>query len=98
MDERSPQERRRHARAGVMLMASLRSATGIFDCMVLDISRGGAKLMLTEPHELSPAVTLVLQGFGSFRAQQVWRHGEVVGIRFVDAPDAIAGAFPGIVP
>jgi PilZ domain-containing protein len=94
----SPSERRRHARVGVMLMATLRSTNGIFDCMVLDISRGGAKVMLSEPHEIAPVVTLVLGGFGTFRAQRVWHRGEILGICFDDPPETIAAAFPGIVP
>jgi len=94
----SAAERRRHARVGVMLMASLRSTNGIYDCMVLDISRGGAKLTLGEPQTLPPTVTLVLGGFGTFRAQTVWQHNEIVGIRFDDTPEAIAQAFQGLVP
>jgi hypothetical protein len=94
----SPAERRRHERVGVMLMASLRSTNGIFDCMVLDISRGGAKLILGEPQALPPSVTLMLGGFGSFRAQTVWQHNEILGIRFTDTPEAIAEAFQGLVP
>ena len=94
----SPADRRRHARVGVMLMASLRSTNGIFDCMVLDISRGGAKLMLSEPHALPSSVTLVLGGFGTFRAQRMWQHNEILGIQFADTPDAIVEAFQGLVP
>lgn len=91
-------ERRRHARVGVMLMATLRSTNGIFDCMVLDISRGGAKLALGEPHAIATAVTLVFGGFGTFRAQPAWQRGEIVGVRFLDPPQAIADAFQGLVP
>jgi hypothetical protein len=94
----SPIDRRRHARVGVMLMATLRSTNGLFDCMVLDISRGGAKVMLSEAHDITPAVTLILGGFGAFRAQLVWHRGEILGIRFDDPPEKIAAALPGIVP
>jgi hypothetical protein len=94
----NPSERRRHVRIGIMLMATLRSTNGIFDCMVLDLSRGGAKVMLHEPHVIGTAVTLILGGFGSFRAQPVWQRGEIIGIRFADPPETIASAFPGLVP
>jgi len=94
----SPSERRRHPRVGVMLMAALRSANGMFDCIVLDISRGGAKLTLGEPHAIGNAVSLVLGGFGTFRAQPVWQRGDVMGIRFLDPPETIANALNGLVP
>ena len=94
----SPADRRRHERVGVMLMASIRSTNGIFDCMVLDISRGGAKLMLSEPHALPSSLTLVLGGFGTFRAQRMWQHNEILGIQFADTPDAVVEAFHGLVP
>lgn len=94
----NPAERRLHTRVGVMLMATLRSTHGIFDCMVLDLSRGGAKVMLHEPHTIGGNVTLLLGGFGSFRAQPMWQRGEMIGIRFADPPETIASAFHGIVP
>jgi hypothetical protein len=94
----SPADRRRHARVGVMLMATLRATGGLYDCMVLDISRGGAKLTLGEPHAVGSAVSLVLGGFGTFRAEPVWQRGEILGLRFLDPPEAIAAALQGLVP
>jgi hypothetical protein len=81
-----------------MLMATLRAVNGLYDCMVLDISRGGAKLSLGEPHAVASAVTLVLGGFGAFRAERVWQRGEFLGVRFLDPPDAVAAAMKGLVP
>jgi hypothetical protein len=87
-------ERRRHARTGIMWMATLRSAQGFTECIVLDLSRGGAKLAFTAPAALpTTPVALVLEGVGTFRAAVVWQRAEFAGICFLDAPETIASAF-----
>jgi hypothetical protein len=88
-------ERRRHARVGVMWMATLRSATGFIECIVLDLSRSGAKLAFNAPAALptTAAVALVLEGVGTFRAAAAWQRAEFAGIRFLDPPDLVASAF-----
>lgn len=93
-----PHERRLHPRIGVMWMATLRSASGLVECIVLDVSCGGAKLALSTPITLRPGAgaTLVIEGFGSFRASGVWQRQDYVGIRFLDPPETIARAFPGV--
>ena len=91
-------DRRRHQRAGTMWMANLHSAGRREDCMVIDISRGGAKLMLTHRQPLADVVALVVVGFGTFRAKLVWRRAEFAGIQFLDPPDAIAEAFRDMLP
>ena len=93
-------ERRRNQRTGVMMMATLRATRGFFDCMVLDLSSGGAKLAMSEPLVLAPgdAVSLIIARVGTFRAQSVWQRTTFAGIRFLDPPEAIAQALGDILP
>jgi hypothetical protein len=87
-------ERRQHTRIGILWMATLRSATGFIECIVLDISRGGAKLAFNGPASLpATPVALVLEGVGTFRAVAAWQRQTFAGIRFLDPPDEIARAF-----
>lgn len=93
-------ERRQYTRVGVMWMATLKSTTGFLECIVLDLSRGGAKLAFNAPASLpaNAAVALVLEGVGTFRAAAVWQRADYAGIQFLDPPDAIATAFAGRLP
>lgn len=93
-------ERRSHQRVGVMMMATLRATRGFFDCMVLDLSSGGAKLAISEQLVLTPgdSVSLIITPFGTFRAQSVWQRTSFAGIRFLDPPEAIARALGDILP
>ena len=46
--DRGWEERRAYARTSVVLPAALEAAGQTFDCLVLDISAGGARLHITE--------------------------------------------------
>lgn len=93
-------DRRRHQQVGVMIMATLRAPRGFFDCMVLDLSSGGAKLAINEPIALpqGDTVALIIARVGTFRAQAVWQRTSFAGIRFLDPPEAIAQALGDILP
>ncbi|HUZ75647.1 MAG TPA: PilZ domain-containing protein [Stellaceae bacterium] len=94
----NPADRRRHQRVGTMWMATLQSAGSLHDCMVIDLSRGGAKLVLPDAQPLADTVELVVGGFGTFRAKRVWQRGEFAGVQFLDPPDKIAAAFRNMLP
>jgi hypothetical protein len=93
-------ERRRNQRIGVMWMGTLQVPRGFFDCVVIDVSLGGAKLAFGEPHALAAGtpVSLILERFGTLRAETVWQRAGIAGIRFLEPPDAIAAAFAPILP
>jgi hypothetical protein len=94
----APPERRQHARAGVSFMAVFRTPHGFYGCLVVDISKGGAKLSFAEIPRVMPGdpVTLLIDAYGEFRAQAVWHRGELAGIRFLDPPATIAAAFHAV--
>jgi len=93
-------ERRRHRRVGLSWLATLRFSGGLYDCLVIDLSLGGAKVRLGEDMALAPAdlVGLVIDKIGAFRAETVWRRGNFVGLRFQDPPESIAAAFGSLLP
>jgi hypothetical protein len=83
-----------------MIIATLRVTGGFFECMVLDVSSGGAKLTMGDHFVLSPGVnvTLIMPPYGTFRAQAIWQRRSVAGIRFLDPPDAVADALGDALP
>jgi hypothetical protein len=94
----TPDERRRHARAAVVWMATLRTKRGLYGCLVIDISRGGAKLSILDGPAIEPgeAVTLDLAPCGMYAASAVWQRTEYIGIRFADPPEAVAAQMDGV--
>lgn len=104
-------DRRQHRRARVLWGATLNAEglAGEMTCTVLDISAGGAKLMVNatvmgrDPDLLSMVspetrVTLGVRASGVVPAEVVWQSGDRVGVRFLIAPEAVRAQFPGVVP
>ena len=53
-------------------------------CTVLDISEGGARLRIEDPHFVKQQFHLKLERTSPGRACRVaWRKGDVIGIKFV---------------
>lgn len=80
--ERREQPRFRIDNAAELLLGPLR-----FPCAVVDISAGGAQLVITERvAALSPA-TLRIVDIGALHCRVVWTKGERTGIRFLHEPN-----------
>ncbi|WP_169816636.1 PilZ domain-containing protein [Rhodovibrio salinarum] len=107
----SRQDRRAHRRSRVLWGATLMAdgVDGEVTCTVVDISAGGAKLMLNEkligrdPDLLSVVtpgerVTLSVRASGSVPAEVVWQEGDRAGLRFLIDPADVRARFPGVVP
>jgi hypothetical protein len=88
-------DRRRHDRVGVSWLATLRLASGMFECLIINLSPGGAKIKLSGHVTLLPGegASLVVGKFGTFRADAVWRRADCVGLSFRDPPETVTAAF-----
>jgi hypothetical protein len=105
------EDRRRYRRSRVLWGATV-TAEGIDDevtCTVVDISAGGAKLMMNakmmgrDPDLLSMVtpgcqVTLSVRASGTVPAEVVWQDGDRAGLRFLIDPEDVRARFPGVVP
>jgi hypothetical protein len=65
---------------------------------VVDLSLGGARIYLAQPIGKGELVTLTLDRMGPLRAEIVWQEGHSIGLRFVDAPDKVAGLIGARLP
>ncbi len=54
------------------------------DCVVLNISVGGAKIRVTGPVDTASTVRLRIEPFGEFSGRVVWHNGTTMGIQFHD--------------
>jgi hypothetical protein len=103
--------RRQYRRARVLWGATLAFDVSADEvaCTVVDISAGGAKLMLTrqvlgnDPDLLTALmpgerVTLSVRASGTVPAAVVWQNDDRLGVRFLLDPESVRERFPGVVP
>jgi hypothetical protein len=98
--DRGWEERRAHVRKSIVLPAKLETADRQFDCLILDISAGGARLHMSQDisqdFDAAQSVTLTFEGYGTFAARVAWRATAEIGLKFAAAPDAVAKALAEI--
>ncbi len=99
-------ERRSYKRAQKMLSGcfSYGDDGRLADCVILDISSGGAKVKFDSPLDDAEGVNL---SFGQrlkiataidFPVEVVWQDGSVAGLRFLNDPYEVAGALEELLP
>ena len=96
--EADASERRRHKRKPVLWAARVETRSGATDCIILDLSLGGAKLRGTAPVAANQEVMLVIDRFGAVRAEVVWARSGHMGLRFTDKPEQIAHILGSTLP
>lgn len=91
-------EPRRTVRKRVLWAATLKGEEGSCDCVVVDLSLGGAKLLLSMTITEGQKVALTLGRFGTFNGEVVWRRADALGVRFLDDPERIAAMIGDCLP
>ncbi len=72
--------------------ARLAFGGSVLDCALLDASRGGAQVRLSEVAEVPETATLKVQGGENWTVRRRWQQGARVGFRVVGtAPPPAAG-------
>jgi hypothetical protein len=85
-------EKRRHKRRSGMWSGRLELGQNQrVGCVVLDLSDGGAKLMLKEPVARGKIVTLISERVGSRGGRIAWADGKRVGIEFLEGSAEVVG-------
>lgn len=95
---RPGEPRRAHPRFTVVWTGRIVAASRALDCVVLNISASGAKLRAFENLELPQRFTLIVDRFGDFPAELVWRDRRSAGVRFVGDPAQIGQTFAQALP
>ncbi len=79
------QERRRWPRHPVRLSAQVSTGAFTFDCVVVDLSEGGAQVNFAAPVPLPERVTLNTGNGEVFLARRCWTKGTRTGLEFTGA-------------
>ncbi len=80
-------EKRQFERYPLMLESTVSVGQAVLDCVIFNISAGGAKIRL-KGSEIRPkndqieSIVLHIPGFGEFEGRIVWTDDEYVGIQF----------------
>jgi hypothetical protein len=74
----------------VLWAARLETKDGPYSCIILNVSRSGAKLRLTAPTMSRQPVKLVMESHGTLPAEIVWHRTDKMGIRFTADPEQVA--------
>jgi hypothetical protein len=77
---------RRHARCRMFKPAHIVTERAVHDCVLLDLSPGGAQIYLVARAELPDLVTLLLPGGESRRMCRAWQRGSHIGLEAVGDP------------
>lgn len=90
--EAGGEEQRRHVRKRVLWMARLEANGTSSECVILNVSRSGAKLRLTTPLTVAArqVVKLDMPSHGTLPAEVIWQRGDKMGIRFSADPEQVA--------
>jgi hypothetical protein len=94
----TPADRRQHKRKPVLWAARIETRDGACECIILDLSLGGAKLRSAAEVAKQQMVTLVIDRFGALNAEVMWARSGRMGLRFVDEPDQIAHIIGATLP
>jgi hypothetical protein len=83
-------ERRRHARSAVTWVGWLERASGdMIECGVVDLSVGGAKVVLETPLAAGERVVFKSPRFEGIAARIAWCEDGVVGLQFLDGAERV---------
>jgi hypothetical protein len=91
-------EIRKYRRASVHWLATLACRGASIACVISNLSANGAKLMVDDPPEGEARVMLSCARFGALEGEIIWRSPSALGIRFVLAPDLVAGVLDDKLP
>ncbi len=87
-------------RVQVLWSGTLRSRETSHDCQIVNVSLSGVKVHVSNPPDVVSAVTLMIDRFGDFQCEIIWRKGDVMGLKFLadvqTIEDTIGQAVPQI--
>lgn len=89
--KRGGEEQRRFERATVLWAGSLVSGDLVFECVIVNVSVGGAMVRTDGASQCRSPVVLRSTHFGELAGEISWRKGNELGIRFLDDAGTVAG-------
>ncbi len=89
-DTEELKEQHEQPRTAVFCSGKLAAGGHTWDCEVLDISVGGAKLRIRTPLDPGAELLLAVEPHGTLSGRVAWQNGQDLGMEFVCDPDQTA--------
>ncbi len=80
--EPAEDERRESQRVDVRLPGTIAIASQEVDCVLVNLSITGAKLLITEDFQIGSPAFLQINDLGEFPGEIIWRYNDKVGFAF----------------
>ena len=90
MGDQSGMEKRIHARLPVLFSGTVHQESATFDCIIKDISAGGAQIITERPIRRDRDFILDVDRAGLFTSRMVWRDDNRIGMMFLHEPRSVA--------
>ena len=89
-EDGSGADKRRFRRMPVLFSGTVHQDSASFDCVIKDISAGGAQLITERPLARDRDFILDIDRAGLFTSRLVWREENRIGMMFLHEPQSIA--------
>ena len=89
-DENGGKNRRKFERKTVLWSGSLVCAGQIVECVIVNVSHGGAMVRVENPAACKESVVLRSPRFGELSGEITWRQDKELGIEFEDSEQVVA--------
>jgi PilZ domain len=89
-DDESGADKRRFRRLPVLFSGTVHQDAASFDCVIKDISAGGAQLITERPLARDRDFILDIDRAGLFTSRMVWREENRIGMMFLHEPNSVA--------
>ncbi len=92
-------ERRRYRRYPILESGLIYTKDACLDCQVIDVSANGVRARPVGAFKPRDGRCRFLLGrLGMFEAEVCWQSDDAIGIRFDEAPEAVAARFEAVLP
>jgi len=89
-ENKGGKNRRKFERVTVLWSGTLVCGSHSIDCLIVNVSSGGALVRIETPDRCGKKVVLRSPRFGELAGEVTWRQGKELGIEFQEAPEAVA--------
>jgi hypothetical protein len=89
-DDQGAKNRRKFERITVLWSGSLECEGQVVECLIVNVSPGGALVRLDNPAVCKKSVVLHSPRFGQLAGEITWRQDKELGIQFSESEQAVA--------
>jgi hypothetical protein len=89
-EDKDGKNRRKFERVTVLWSGTLNCGARTLDCLIVNVSAGGAMVRVETPDLCKKSVVLRSPRFGELAGEVTWRQGKELGIEFKETPEAVS--------